>query len=592
MMSAIIPWEMPGVANHLWQSTLCAGVAWVLSVALRRNRAAARYWLWLAASVKFLIPFSVFVSLGSRLAWRTVAASAPLQWSMVDSLGSPFAGPAAAPGHAASTAVDFIPTFLSGIWAVGFAASIFLWLRCWNRTRAARRSATPLPLDLPIPALSCRSIVEPGVFGIRRPVLLLPEGIAGRLAPAQFDAIVAHEMCHVQRRDNLTGAVHLAVEAIFWFHPVVWWIRARLLEERERACDEAVLQTGSEPQTYAEGILNVCKFYVKSDSVCVSGITGSDLRKRIERIVSSRIGGNLDWGRRLLLAMVSFAAAGVPIAIGLFHVQPSHAQPSQAQAQAPKTLSFEVASVKPNKSGDARSPSLILPGGRFTATNNTLRALILNAYGIWNTPSLLQGGPGWIDSDRYDIDAKAGANTIATGTSNRVLWEKTRLMLQTLLADRFKLSIRRETREMPTYQLMVSRNGAKLQKSGVDCDASYTACHGFSGGPWHLSGSGVDMYDLALVLSSFSDRPVIDRTGIEGLFDLKLQWNPHWPQLPAGDDAPHRPSAEARDFPKSDPASIPPLFDALEQQLGLRLESHKGPVEVYVIDSVSKPSEN
>jgi beta-lactamase regulating signal transducer with metallopeptidase domain len=92
-------------------------------------------------------------------------------------------------------------------------------------------------------------------------VLLLPEGIADRLAPAQYDAIVAHEMlCHVQRRDNLTGAAHLIVEAIFWFHPLVWWIRARLLEERERACDEAVLQSGSKPQRYAEGILNVYKF--------------------------------------------------------------------------------------------------------------------------------------------------------------------------------------------------------------------------------------------------------------------------------------------------------------------------------------------
>jgi uncharacterized protein (TIGR03435 family) len=317
----------------------------------------------------------------------------------------------------------------------------------------------------------------------------------------------------------------------------------------------------------------------------------SAVRARLMSIRSgrggSRVGSNLDWGRRLLLASVSFAAVGVPTAIGLFH-----AQPARAQAQSPAALSFEVASVKSNKSGDPGSPSMILPGGRFKATNNSVRALILNAYGIWTTPSLLQGGPAWIDSDRYDIDAKAAANTIPAGTSNRVLWEKTRLMLQTLLADRFKLSIRRETKEMPTYQLVVAKNGAKLQKTDADCDVSYTTCHGFSGGPWHLSGSGVDMYDLALILSSYSDRPVIDRTGIEGLFDLKLQWNPHWPRVPAADDSPRSPAVEAREGPRSDPSSIPPLFDALEQQLGLRLESHKGPVEVYVVDHMERPSEN
>jgi uncharacterized protein (TIGR03435 family) len=235
---------------------------------------------------------------------------------------------------------------------------------------------------------------------------------------------------------------------------------------------------------------------------------------------------------------------------------------------------------------------MILPGGRFTATNNTVRTLILNAYGISSSPYLLQGGPGWIDSARYDIDAKAGADAIPAGTSNRVLWEKTRLMLQALLADRFKLSIRRETKEMPAYQLLVAKNGARLQKSDRDCDASVTACHGFSGNPTRLSGSGVDMYDLALILSSYSDRPVIDRSGIQGLFDLKLQWNPFAARPQAADVIPRSPAAEAREGPRPDLASLPTLFDALEQQLGLKLESHKGPVEVYVIDHVERPFEN
>jgi beta-lactamase regulating signal transducer with metallopeptidase domain len=94
------------------------------------------------------------------------------------------------------------------------------------------------------------------------------------------------EMCHVRRRDNLTAANHMVVEAAFWFYPLVWWIRARLVEEREQACDEAVLQSGSDAEVYAEGILNVCKFYVESPLACVSGISGADLRKRVVRIMT------------------------------------------------------------------------------------------------------------------------------------------------------------------------------------------------------------------------------------------------------------------------------------------------------------------
>jgi uncharacterized protein (TIGR03435 family) len=234
---------------------------------------------------------------------------------------------------------------------------------------------------------------------------------------------------------------------------------------------------------------------------------------------------------------------------------------------------------------------MILPGGRFTATNNTLRALILNAYGIFTAPDLLSGGPSWIDSERYDVDAKAEASAIPANAPNTVLWEKTRLMLRTLLAERFKLSIRRETKEMPVYELVVAKNGPKLKKADRDCDASATACHGFSGGPRQLSGTAVDMYDLALTLSGFSGRPVLDKTGVQGVFDIKLQWNPFADRTQPAQDVQRSPQAEARE-PSLDPGSLPSLFTALEQQVGLRLELRKGPVETYVIDHAERPTEN
>ena len=114
-------------------------------------------------------------------------------------------------------------------------------------------------------------------------------------------------MCHIRRRDNLAAALHMFVEAIFWFHPLVWWIGSRLIDERERACDEEVLRLGSEPQVYAEGILNVCKFYLESPLPCASGVTGSDLKKRIEAIMTNRIAHRLTTARKVLLASAAIA---------------------------------------------------------------------------------------------------------------------------------------------------------------------------------------------------------------------------------------------------------------------------------------------
>ena len=113
-----------------------------------------------------------------------------------------------------------------------------------------------------------------------------PRRIAERLGDEQVEAILAHELSHVRRRDNLAAALHMIVQALFWFHPLVWWVGARLVDERERACDEEVIRLGSEPQVYAESILKTCELYVESRLVCVAGVTGSDLKQRIEAIMS------------------------------------------------------------------------------------------------------------------------------------------------------------------------------------------------------------------------------------------------------------------------------------------------------------------
>src|SRR5262249_30408243 len=212
------------------------------------------------------------------------------------------------------------------------AAFVFSrWLREWLSVRRSLSAATPVDLHLSglsIPVLTTTSSTEPGIVGILRPALLLPNGLIERLSSEQLEAVVNHELCHVRRRDNLMAAIQMAVETVFWFHPLVWWIERRLLEERERACDEEVLLQGGEPEIYAQGILNVCKFYKESALICVSGVAGSHLRKRIECIMINRVAHKLNFARTALLAAAGIAAFAAPVVIGIVHASARQAEPA------------------------------------------------------------------------------------------------------------------------------------------------------------------------------------------------------------------------------------------------------------------------
>ena len=243
------------MTNHLWQSTWFAIAIGLLTLAFRGNRAKVRYWLWFSASVKLLVPFSLLIALGARLEWapaartfatQMAAPSVPLAMAQI---GEPFS--ASRRPAPARRGREWTPIGLLGAWAIGFAGVAAVRIRGWRRVRAALRSSTRCEIPAAVEVRSSPGLLEPGVVGLWRPVLLVPEGIGDRLTPAQLETVVAHEVCHVRRRDNLLAAIQMVVEAVFWFHPMVWWIGARLMEERERACDEEVLSLGGDPQVYA-----------------------------------------------------------------------------------------------------------------------------------------------------------------------------------------------------------------------------------------------------------------------------------------------------------------------------------------------------
>ncbi len=316
---------LTALGNHLWQSTLFAAVAGLITLSLRNCHARVRYWVLLATSIKFLIPFSLLVAIGNRLAWFPAPAATNHRLHFAIDVIS---------GVTPATVVPapLLPAIF-GVWLCGFLAVLFLWCVQWRKVSAATRDAAPQREGRELEALRrieqlaglrkrieirlSPASIEPGIFGILRPVLMWPGGISRRLADAQLDAILAHEVQHVRRRDNLTAAIHMVVEAIFWFHPLVWWLGARLVEERERACDEDVLESGSERQVYAEGILKVCEFCLASPLACMSGVAGGDLKKRMVHIMTKRILHKLDFGRKLLLSVAGLAAVAAPIAFGL-----------------------------------------------------------------------------------------------------------------------------------------------------------------------------------------------------------------------------------------------------------------------------------
>ncbi|HEY3936228.1 MAG TPA: M56 family metallopeptidase [Bryobacteraceae bacterium] len=587
------------LTNHVWQSTIFALAVGLIIFAFRRNRAQVRYWLWFSASCKFLVPLSLLISLGTQFEWvpvsQKIAAAPAVQFTLVQ-ISQPF--PSALPLTPATAAThDWAALAIFGVWVCGFAVIVLIRYRGWRCIRAAVRSSTPINILGTMQVRSSPGLLEPGIVGLFRPILLLPTGIAERLEPHQLQAVLAHELCHVRRHDNLTSAIHMLVEAAFWFHPLVWWIGARLVEERERACDEAVLSLGNEPGDYAEGILNVCKCYLESPLSCVSGVTGSNLKKRIHAILTGRIARDLSFAKKLALAAAGIAALGAPIVVGIVSAPRVRAE-SPTLAQLAATPKFETVSIKRCQAYSKRplpdSPGMLQSGCK------TVEQFVAQAYGVFAnghanrlSSVAVTGGPPWARSDFYEVDAKAeGRPSFAMMNGP---------MLQALLENRFKLKIHRETKEVPVYALTVSEGGPPLQPFQGSCipwdydnPPSHPAPPSQRCGNPQRTSNAVDfdaatMTDLCYFLLVTLDRPVIDETGMSGRrFNFHLEM-----PTEAIKDLRHgaRGAPAVRDPRTPANSSDPSLISAIKtaiKKLGLNLKPTEGPGEFLDIDHIER----
>jgi bla regulator protein blaR1 len=433
-------------------------------------------------------------------------------------------------------------------------------------------------------------------------VILLPEGIDSYLTVGQLAAVLAHEICHVRRRDNLTAAMHMLVETLLWFHPMVWWIGARLVATREQACDEHVVAETAEPVAYAEGIVIVCRRYVEAPLLSVAGVSGADVKARIDSILANRIGLRLTVSRRLLLAIAAVLSLGVPLVTGAIEAAAFAAgQLPGATAGGPPIdpqMRFEVVSLKPfDASGGALPRSNTTPG-RFDFAGLPLRLLV--GQGLRAPLHRIVGWPDWIDTERYTVAA-----TMPDGAPQAALF----VMIENLLKDRFKLVTHRETRELPVYSLVLERSdrrfGPAFKESSAQCRAELTErseaarrggprpttptdCVGVQLGMGTVSMKGTQMVPLANFLTQSVGRPVIDRTGLNSFYDLTLTWTPDAGGNPAPFGLPAGVLPQAPQ-PPVDP-DAPSIFTAVQEQLGLKLEAGRGPVEVVVIDRLEKPT--
>jgi len=479
------------------------------------------------------------------------------------------------------------------IWLMG---AITLWIRLIGGWIAAARIGStlvrPAPLEWqqtlsrlkarvgvtrPVRLLISALVQAPAVVGWLRPILLVPIGALTGLPSGQIEALLIHELAHIRRHDYLVNILQSIAKALLFYHPAVWWVSGHIRSERELCCDDVAVSLTGDAFTYALALAEI-ESARPAHLTAAMAANGGSLADRIARLLGqSRPVSRTLPGPAVIVSAILLVAA----AYGMF-------------AQSAAAPRFDVASIKRDTSALPRHTVRPLPGGLHTE-NATVRMLMQNAYSLQSFQ--IVGGPGWIESEGYNIDAKAEGNA----SRSQVF-----LMLQSLLEDRFQLKVHRETRELPAYALTAAKGGLKLPspKEG-GCASSTPDASTWAGGRMPPPGQGqptlapcgsvrvfllpsgarmqggrIPMPEFIRILSMALGSPVIDKTGFTQLFDVRLDFLPD--ETTAALPAPPSPPDDAN----------PSILFAIQQQLGLKLESTKGPVEVLVIDRVERPTEN
>lgn len=330
----------PFIANHLWQATLFALLVFVATLLLKRGPARARYTIWLLASLKLVLPSALFALAAAKMGLSLpdlLSSSGEAQGS--SDLFYQMASPITQLAEPVSNTIVSDPShnevfcLMTIVWMAGCVTLTVAW---WKRRKqfsraikagkkiesgreaeALRRVCGWLQIRREVSLVTSHLVAEPGVWRTLKPVVVLPESIADHLTDEELEAVMMHEMVHISRMDNLASNLHMMVCCLLWFHPLVWVIDRRLLSERESACDEAVAELGGAPQIYAASLLKVLRFCLGWKVAGVSGASGSNLKRRIEKIMATDGNRNLAIAHRVTVTLIAMAAVMLSLGAGI-----------------------------------------------------------------------------------------------------------------------------------------------------------------------------------------------------------------------------------------------------------------------------------
>ena len=594
------------------KATVVCVIATLLAHVLRGSRASIRHLTFTAVfAVLLILPVA-----GALLPLVTVNLPvAPVAVAQVISDPASPATPADTSSpvmpeqpRRAATAASASRNPLIGLWIIGLVITLLpVIVGLWQARRVrntgvpwrdgetlAQRLAASAGIRTRVGVLRHDAISGPVTFGVVAPTILLPADAHEWNEEALTRALV-HELEHVRRRDFVVHCLSRTVCAVYWFHPLVWTTWRRLRLEAERACDDAVI-VDHDPREYAALLVNVARRQVPrtvGGPVLAMAARG-DLSARVASVLNPQ-GARGRAGRRAV-HLAGALAALVVAALAPLALVAAQAGDPYASTTLPR---FDVASIKPTKNCDPLSGT-VTPGrlhgcGQLPYMIQTAYELYAKGRGFNPTVILpvwtanIDGAPSWLNSEMYDVDAKAEGSTpymVMAGP-----------MMQALLEDRFKLKIHRETREVPVYELTLAKGGPKLPRVNGDSCAPLDltkppaqpaatgqvppkVCGGFTIGKGTLDFTEMTISDFSQYLGrNIVVRPIIDKTGLTGRFNFHLEF--------AFDES----TPMLRRY-RSDEVTGPSIFAAIEQQLGLKLEKATGPHEFLVIDSIERPSEN
>jgi len=488
-------------------------------------------------------------------------------------------------------------TLLQTMWLAGMIGCLVpVAVGLWQIRRVRRQSLPWREAQITANDLACHAgcgrpfevmvheaVAGPMTCGVVRPVIIFPPD-APTWSEDDVQRALAHELEHVQRRDWVTLCLARAICAVYWFHPLVWIANRQLCVNAERACDDAVLRD-SQAFGYADQLVALAeRSLAQTRRPLLAMANRGDLSTRVRAVLNIHQQRG-PAGLRVRIAVASAAIILVGLLAPVRTVATALGQATAATARP----QFDVASIKPSFSNRIMN---VRPLPSRLVADATLQILMQHAYGV--QAFQVVGGPGWLSTDRYEIDATAGA---------AVRRDQLSLMLQSLLEDRFRLKTHRDIKELPVYALLSDRGGFRLPppREGACVDSAADAAVEWAGGRMavpgelptakgrcgsvvatlgQLRGGKVAMSELVRMLSLVLGRSVLDRTGSTTLFDVQLDFV-------ADETTPAMPPP-----PPGSGISGISIAQALREQLGLRLEPVKGPVEMIVVDHAERPSAN